>query len=118
MRGRLWSFTWHHFPILCKLPSLLLYCLSFDLRILIIPLVSSNSSHRGHHQKRTELRLFLIFSDNLEVVLDFFIVQDKYNIRKLSTNIKILCTRCETGQISSSNVNTFTGNWKFLHISF
>ena len=49
-----------------------LCCLSlFDLRFLIIPLVSSKSSHRGHHQKRTELRLFLIFSDNLEVVLDF-----------------------------------------------
>ena len=101
------------FLLIVVCPFVLLFwplcCLFFDLRILIIPLVSPNSSHRGHHQQRPELRLFLIFLDNLAVVLDFLTVQDKYNIHKLSANIKFLCTRYETEQKSSSNVNMFKG---------
>ena len=29
--------------------------------------------------------------------LDFFILQDKDNVRTLSLNIKLICTRCKTG---------------------
>jgi len=46
--------------------------------------------------KRLELRLFQLFSDNLAVVLDFLILQDKHNISTLSLNIKLICTRYET----------------------
>jgi hypothetical protein len=34
--------------------------------------------------------LFQLFSDNLEVVLNFLILQDKHNISKLSLNIQII----------------------------
>ena len=46
--------------------------------------VFKHELHRGHHNSE-ELRLFLLFLYNLEVVLDFLILQDKYNIRTLST---------------------------------
>jgi len=36
-------------------------------------------------------------SDDLTVVFDFLILQDKHNIRTLSLNIQLICTRCETG---------------------
>jgi hypothetical protein len=38
-----------------------------------------------------------LFLDNLAFVLDLLILQDKHNIRTLSLNIKLICTRCETG---------------------
>ena len=37
------------------------------------------------------------YLNNLEGVLDFLILQDKHNIRTLSLNIKLICTRNETG---------------------
>jgi hypothetical protein len=37
-----------------------------------------------------------LFSDNLAVVFDLLILQDTHNIRTLSINIKLICTRCET----------------------
>ena len=48
--------------------------------------------------------LFQIFSDNLEVVLDFLTLQDKPNIRTLSLNIKFIYTRCETGLNSEPSI--------------
>ena len=41
-----------------------------------------------------ERHLFQLFSDNLAGVLDFFIL---HNICTLSLNIKLICTRYETG---------------------
>jgi hypothetical protein len=40
-----------------------------------------------------------LVSDNLAVVLDILMLQDKHNIHvcTLSLNIKLICTRCETG---------------------
>ena len=42
-----------------------------------------------------------LFLDNLAVVLDFLKRQDKHDIRTLSVNIKLICTRCETDHKSS-----------------
>ena len=58
--------------------------------------------------KRLERRLFQLFSDNLAVVLDLLILQDKHNIRTLSENVKLICTRYETGQNSSSKTRFST----------
>jgi hypothetical protein len=58
--------------------------------------------------KRLERRLFQLFSDNLAVVLDFLILQDKQNIRTLSLNIKLICTRCEIVLKSSSKARFST----------
>ena len=52
-------------------------------------------------QKTRELCLFLLSLNNLAVVLGYLILQDKHDIRTLSGNIKLICTRCETGQKSS-----------------
>jgi len=41
--------------------------------------------------------LFQLFSDNLVVDLHFVKLQDKHNIHILSLNIRLICTRCETG---------------------
>jgi hypothetical protein len=41
---------------------------------------------------------------NLAVVLDFLILQDKHNICTLSLNIKLICTRCETGKKASQRL--------------
>ena len=49
-------------------------------------------------EKLLERRLFLLFSDNLAVVLDFLTLQDKHNITTLSVDIRFICTRCEKGQ--------------------
>ena len=43
--------------------------------------------HWGHHQKRLERRLFLLFLDNLAVVLGILTFQDKHNI---GTYVQIL----------------------------
>jgi len=48
--------------------------------------------------------LFLLFLDNLAVTLVFLTLQDKYNIRTLTENIKFICTRYKTGQKSSPKV--------------
>ena len=53
--------------------------------------------HRWRQWKRLDRRLFQLFSDDLTVVFDFLILQDKHNIRTLSLNIQLICTRCETG---------------------
>jgi hypothetical protein len=52
--------------------------------------------------------LLQIFSDNLEVVLDFLTLQDKPNIRTLSLNIKLISTCCETAQRSSQKTRLST----------
>jgi hypothetical protein len=36
-----------------------------------------------------------MITDNFAVVLDFLIVQNKYNIRTLLLNIKLICIHCE-----------------------
>ena len=43
-----------------------------------------------------ELCLFLLFLENLAVVLGFLTFQDKHNISTLSEDIKFICTYCET----------------------
>ena len=43
-------------------------------------------------KKRLELRLFLFFSDNLTVILEFLTLQDKHNLRTLSEYIKSILT--------------------------
>ena len=48
--------------------------------------------HKWHHWKRLELRLFQLFSDNLAIVLDLLILNDKHNVRSLSLNIKLICS--------------------------
>ena len=57
--------------------------------------------NREHHGKRVERRLFLLFSSNLAGVLDFLILQSKHNICTLSVNLKLICTRWDTGQKNS-----------------
>jgi hypothetical protein len=52
-------------------------------------------------KKRLELRLFLFFSDNLTVILEFLTLQDKHNLRTLSEYIKSILTCWETGQKSA-----------------
>lgn len=42
-----------------------------------------------------EQHLFLQFSDNLTLVLDFFTLQDKHNICTLMVYMKTICTRCK-----------------------
>jgi hypothetical protein len=42
---------------------------------------------KGHHRKRLERRLFLLFSENFTIVFDFLTLQDKHNIPTLSVNI-------------------------------
>ena len=44
--------------------------------------------HRWYHWKRLERRLFQLFSENLAIVLDFLILQEKQNMHILSLNIK------------------------------
>ena len=41
-------------------------------------------------KKRLERRLFLLFLDNLGVVLEFLTLQVKHNIRTLSENVKLI----------------------------
>ena len=56
--------------------------------------------HRGHHKNQLDQHLFLLFSGNLAVILDFLTLQDKHNIiytYTLSENIKLFCTHCKTG---------------------
>jgi hypothetical protein len=38
----------------------------------------------------------------------FLTLQDKSNIRTLSVNLRLICTRCETGQTSSPNAHFST----------
>jgi hypothetical protein len=49
--------------------------------------VFKREPHRGHHNNE-ELRLFLLFLYNFAVVLDFLILQDKYNIRTCTLSKK------------------------------
>jgi hypothetical protein len=39
-----------------------------------------------------------LLSDNLALVLNLLILQDKHSIRRLLVNIKLICSRYETGQ--------------------
>ena len=43
------------------------------------------------------ISLFLIFSDNLALVVDFLTLQNKQNTCTLLVKIKCICTCCETG---------------------
>ena len=47
--------------------------------------------------KTIRTTLFQLFSDNVAGILNFLILQDRHNIRTLSLNIQLICTRCETG---------------------
>jgi hypothetical protein len=67
----------------------------------------SNNISAGVTEDTIE-RLFLHFSDNLAVVLDFLTSQDKHNIRTLSVNVKLIWTCCETGEKSSPKVRFST----------
>jgi hypothetical protein len=51
--------------------------------------------------KIDKILFFLLFSENLAVILDFLTLQDKHNLRTLLENIKFICSSCETGQKSS-----------------
>ena len=44
------------------------------------------------HFKTFRTTLVSAISDDLTVVFDFLILQDKHNIRTLSLNIKLICT--------------------------
>jgi hypothetical protein len=50
---------------------------------------------------RTKLDSALL--DNLAVVFDFLTLQNKYNIRTLTENIKFICTQCEMRQKISNS---------------
>ena len=49
-----------------------------------------------------------LVSNNLAVVFNLFILQDKHNIRSFSLNIKLICTRCETGEKNLSTAHFST----------
>ena len=59
----------------------------------------------GHGHQR---RLLQLFSDNFAGVLDLLIVQDKHNLRTLSLNIKLICTRyvCRTTKRKDNRIST------------
>jgi hypothetical protein len=59
-----------------------------------------------------ELRFFLLFSDDMIVVLDFVTFQDKNNIGTLSVKIKLNCTDCKAGQKSSPQARFFLHVYK------
>jgi hypothetical protein len=88
---------------------------------MIIPLVSSSFSHREHHTKLSERRLFLIFLDNVAVVFDCVTVQDKYNARTLLTDTKIslhlMRNRTEKFDKFKYVQGTIASKWNSLHIS-
>jgi hypothetical protein len=49
-------------------------------------------AHQDYPWKRLEWRLFMLFSENFEVILDFLTLQDKHNIRTLSVKAKFIST--------------------------
>ena len=57
--------------------------------------------HKRDHQWRLEQCLFLIFIDNLAVVLGFLTLQYKHNMCTLSESTKFICICCKTRQKSS-----------------
>ena len=66
--------------------------------------ISARGRDRENYWKQLKYFLSLLLSDNLAVVLDFLVLQDKHYIRKLSVSITVSGgTRWETGQKSSPN---------------
>jgi len=66
------------------------------------------------NKKQREKNLFLLFLDNMAVVLGFLTLIEKHNMHTLFENIKFICSRSETG-LKSSHFYLFL---KLLQINF
>ena len=74
-----------------------LYCLSFELRILIIPLVSSNSSYKSDYYTERKGTHFNFHGENLEVLKKnpavFMLWRNKIP-ENISKSAQQLCSQC------------------------